>query len=190
MRNLTTIIFLFIIISFFESCYQEKKSVSSVLLNALKSNEQIDFQELNGLLANENSPYIVISDSIIENTHSWLIRSINNQENVYRDLGALSICINDTSSFSYKNEKYLYSEFDSIAESYLEEINNQKGEAIFQLFILKSELDKHEWEDVLKCVKLFHSKTNPSYSVIGFNQKCSKVVIPLPQEELEEIITE
>jgi len=61
----------------------------------------------------------------------------------------------------------------------LEEINNQKGEAIFQLFISKSELDKHEWEDVLKCIKLFHSKTNPSYSVIGFNQKCSKVVTPL-----------
>lgn len=190
MKKLAIIIFLFIIILFFESCYQEKKSISSVLLNALKSDEQIDFQELNGLLADENSPYIVISDSIIENTHSWLIRSINNQENVYRDLGALSICINDTSSFSYKNEEYLYSEFDSIAESYLEEINNQKGEAIFQLFILKSELDKHEWEDVLKCVKLFHSKINPSYSVIGFNQKCSKVIIPLPQEELEEIIIE
>ena len=190
MKKITIIIFLFIIILFFESCYQEKKSVSSVLLNALKSDEQIDFQEFNGLLADENPPYIVISDSIIENTHSWLIRSINNQETVYRDLGALSICVEDTSNFIYRNEKYSYSEFDSIAEFYLEEINNQKGDAIFQLFISKSELDKHEWEDVLKCIKLFHSKTNPSYSVIGFNQKCSKVVTPLPQEELEEIITE
>lgn len=182
MKKLKKILLLIVIISI-GGCNQENPSVSNILIKGLENNELVDYPKLNTLLTNENYPYIIISDSMIENSNSWSVRSVDNQENVYRDLGTVSICINDDSDFIYSGKKYSFSEFDSIVENYLNEINNQGNEAIFQLFVLKNELTENEWGSILKCIKLFHSKITPSYSVIGFNQQCSTHIVLPPQKK-------
>lgn len=173
------------------ACNKDRNIViSEIITNQLdKSNDdEFNSEELNGFLEEELFPYLIISDSITSDEKiSWSIHLVSSkEENVFRDLYNLSICIEKENSFSYFGVSYPTEKYDSISNYYFKnEFYNDK-ESILQISINTTKLSNDDWKNVFRYILNYQSlsnkyyKTMKRYYVIGFNQECGRIVIPLP----------
>lgn len=175
-------------------------SISKIIINQLNSSndDKLNSEKLNGFLEEENFPFLIVSDSIENDKNiSWSINTVSSEdESVFRDLDNLSLCIEKENSFSYFGISYPTEKYDSISNYYFKnEFANDK-ESILQISINITKLGNDDWKNIFRYILKYQSlsnkyyKTMKRYYVIGFNQECDRIVIPLPQGELEENITE
>lgn len=177
----------------FSDCNNDRNnSITEIIINQLdKFDNELNSQKLNELLGKEKFPYLIISDSITSDEKiSWSIHSVSSEEeNVFRDLYNLSICIEKENSFSYFGVTYPTEKYDSISNYYFKnEFYNDK-ESILQISVNTAKLSNDNWKNVFRYILNYqllsnkYYKTMKRYYAIGFNQECGRIVIPLPQSD-------
>lgn len=168
---------------------------------------------LNNSIKNlDSSVYIIIKDSLYNNTSTAYSEVIySNSANVYRDLGALDLCIRNKDTFLIYNKGYSINSFDSILKEYFSnKLNNgyEDVELTLQLFLNitnEDEMSAEEWMLTGKLIKQYYSFLQkkrkeltanvPNSSlrylvIIGFEYDCKYYPITMPSSinEIESLI--